>query len=69
MKIGTGSISLVVEQVKPTKNMVRFEKFPNDEESNRRATLPNVYIQQRDLYAAFGKFPAKVRITIEEVIE
>lgn len=69
MKIGPGIISFVVTSVKPTKNMVRFEKFPGDEESNRRATMPNAYVQQRELMAAFSKLPKKVRITIEEVIE
>lgn len=60
-------IQLDVSQVKETKNMVRFEKFPGDEDANRRATVPNLYVQQKDLATAFGKFPKKVRITIEEI--
>lgn len=60
-------ITIVVEQVKQTKNMVRFEKFPGDDEGNRRATVPNLYIQQTALATAFGKFPKKLKITIEEV--
>lgn len=60
-------VSVELEQTKETKNMIRFEKFPGDEESNRRATVPNLYVQKTALAAAFSKFPKKIRITIEEI--
>lgn len=65
--IPSPSITIEVTNVKETKNMVRFEKFPGDEDSNRRATVPNVYIQKTALATAFGKFPSKIKVTIEVV--
>lgn len=57
---------VTLQMVKETKNMVRYEVFPGDEEANRRATTPNLYLQKSVLAAAFGKFPKTIQLTIEE---
>lgn len=62
-------IQIDLEQVKTTKNMIRYEKFPGDDEGNRRASTPNQYWQQTALASAFGKFPKKIRITVESLDE
>lgn len=61
----TSLVTIELTQVKETKNMVRFEKFPGDDESNRRATIPNLYVQKTALAAAFNGFPQKIKVTIE----
>lgn len=67
--IPTPLICIDLMQVKVAKNTVRYEKFPGDDESNRRATVQMLYVQQTALASAFSKFPRKIRITIEEIQE
>ncbi len=55
-------IVVLMTQTKPTPRMVRF-----DIEGGGRETMPNAYVSQEALKAAFGHFPDKVRITVEEV--
>lgn len=65
--MSSGIITIELTQVKEALNTVRYEKFPGDKEGNNRATVPNMYVQQNALACAFGKFPKKIKITIEEV--
>lgn len=58
------SVTIELEKAKETKNMVRYEPMPGDEERNRKATVPNLYVQQNVLKAAFGDFPKKIKIQI-----
>lgn len=63
----TPFIQCDLEFGKQTKNMIKFVAN-QDLEVARRATVADIYVRQTALANAFGKFPAKVRITIEEVV-
>lgn len=51
-----------------TKNMVNFV-FDQDPKKSRHADVPNLYVRQTALKEAFGKFPKKIKVTVEAVEE
>lgn len=55
---------IVVEAVfnRVTKFMVRF-----DQPRTEQRRVPEIYVSQEELQKQFGRFPRRVRITIEEV--
>lgn len=60
-------IIVTLELEKETKNMVRY-RAPGDEDASSRANVPLQYIRKTALASAFGKFPAKLKLTIEEEV-
>ena len=58
-------IVITLEQTKETKNMMRYDAPGADEDARRQGNVPNLYVRKTALAAAFGGFPLKLKITLE----
>ena len=58
-------ICVTLEKEKETKNMVRYKAPGLDEDIQRTATMPTIYIRKTALASAFSKFPEKIKVTVE----
>lgn len=56
------SITVQLFKTKTTLRMVRF-----DVEGKSRDLMPNAYISQDALKAAFGTYPDEIKVTIEKI--
>ena len=59
-------IRVELQLKKETKNMVRFDADPLDEDVSRHATVPSIYVRKTALANAFGGFPQGITVTIEK---
>lgn len=58
-------IVVTLEKEKETKNMVRYKAPGADEDIQRTATMPTLYVRKTALATSFGGFPASIKVTVE----